>query len=152
MLMGGTPFMFSRDATRDEIEAALDYIELMGLAPVLSDDSIQGMRESAEYNVARGVPNIEPFPIWGDPEVEAARMAIFEEFRNVDQALYADFFRVLRTPGMLRAEEPVSTQDLYAELTNVMQAVLTDRNADVAALLSAANDNFQTLLDQNENQ
>jgi multiple sugar transport system substrate-binding protein len=45
--------------------------------------------------------------------------------------------------------EPVAhTQDLYAALDPVVQAVLTDQNADINALLDAANTQIQAILDQ----
>ena len=44
--------------------------------------------------------------------------------------------------------EPVAhTQELYAALDPVVQAVLTDPNADINALLDAANTQVQTILD-----
>lgn len=45
--------------------------------------------------------------------------------------------------------EPVShTQDLYAALDPVVQAVLTDKSADIDALLDAANKQVQVILDK----
>jgi len=43
------------------------------------------------------------------------------------------------------------TQDLYSELTNVLQAVLTNRNANIPALLGTAQANFQRMLDAQVN-
>jgi hypothetical protein len=44
--------------------------------------------------------------------------------------------------------EPVAhTQELYAALDPVVQAVLTDPNADINALLDAANTQVQAVLD-----
>jgi hypothetical protein len=53
--------------------------------------------------------------------------------------------------GNLKSEEPMLAQDLYAELTKCLQAVITDRNANVQALLDTAQRNFQQLLDQQVN-
>ncbi len=65
--------------------------------------------------------------------------------------LYNDYFDILKKDGNLRMEEPGSAQDLYAELTKVLQAVITDKNADVAALMKTADENYQKLLDENVN-
>lgn len=35
-LTGGTPYMFSKDATKEEINAALDFLEIMGKSPVVN--------------------------------------------------------------------------------------------------------------------
>jgi hypothetical protein len=52
--------------------------------------------------------------------------------------------------GKLRAESEAA-QDMYAELTKVLQAVITDQNADVPALMAEANANYQSILDATSN-
>jgi len=83
-LSGGTPYMFSKDATEDEINAALDYLEVMGKAPVATDDAITGMRADAQNKVDTNVPVIPRFPCWVDPDVLGAEDAVVKEFGNVD--------------------------------------------------------------------
>lgn len=150
-LSGGTPYMFSKDATTEQINAALDYLEVMGKAPVATDEAIAGMRADAQNRVDANVPVIPRFPCWIDPDVLAAEASVAEEFGNVDMKLYNDYFDILKKDGNLRMEEPGSAQDLYAELTKVLQAVITDKNADVAALMKTADENYQILLDENVN-
>lgn len=145
-LYGGTPYMFSKDATPEQINAALDYLELMGKAPVATDDAIAGMKADAENKIAEGVPVIPRFPCWVDQEVLDAEAKIIEEYGNVDTELYQSYFDATSSDG-LRLEEPGKTQDMYAELTKVLQAVITDKDADVAALMQTANDNYQAILD-----
>ena len=70
-----------------------------------------------------------------------------KEFENVDPLLFQSYFDATSSDG-LHVEEPGLTQDMYGELTKVMQAVITDKNADVTALMQKANDNYQILLDQ----
>jgi hypothetical protein len=43
-------------------------------------------------------------------------------------------------------EPPVDAQATYAELDAVVQAVLTDENADIDALLERANGNVESLI------
>ncbi|MDF2484134.1 MAG: extracellular solute-binding protein family 1 [Herbinix sp.] len=150
-LSGGTPYMFSKDATPEQINAALDYLEVMGKAPVATDDAIAGMRADAQNRVANGVPVIPRFPCWIAEDVLAAEDAIVAEFGNVDTKLYENYFTTIKSEGNLRLEEVGSAQDLYSELTKVLQAVVTDKNADVAALMKTADENYQTLLDTNVN-
>jgi len=146
-LSGGTPYMFSKDATPEEINAALDYLEIMGKAPVATDAAIAGMKADAENKVANGVPVIPRFPCWVNQDVLDAEAAIIAEYGNVDTKLYDSYFTATKAEGNLRMEEPGSAQDMYAELTKVMQAVITDKNADVTALMQTANTNYQTILD-----
>lgn len=150
-LSGGTPYMFSKDATPEQINAALDYLEIMGKAPVATDVAIAGMKADDQNKVNNNVPVIPRFPCWVDQKVLDAEKAVTEEYSNVDMKLYNDYFNIIKTNGNLRAEESGSAQDLYAELTKVLQAVITDKNADIPALMKTANDNYQEMLDQKVN-
>lgn len=150
-LSGGTPYMFSKDATPDQINAALDYLEVMGKAPVVTDDSIKGMEADAQNRVTNGVPVIPRFPCWVAQDILDAEAKIATDFGNVDTKMFDSYFNAIKTSGNLRTEEPGSAQDLYAELTKVLQAVVTDKNADVAALMKTADENYQKILDSTVN-
>lgn len=150
-LSGGTPYMFSKDATKEEIEAALDYLEIMGKAPVATEDAIAGMKADNQNKINNGVPVIPRFPCWINEDLLAAEKAVTDEFNNVDMKLYNDYYEAIKKEGNLRLEEVGSAQDLYAELTKVLQAVITDKNANVPALMKQADENYQKLLDTNVN-
>ena len=143
-LSGGTPYMFSKDATPEQISAALDYLVLMGKGPVLNEE---GIRANNQYCVDNGIPVIPRFPAWASDDLKAAEDALVAEYSNVDMRLYNDYFNILKKPGNLRQEEPGATQEMYAQLTNVLQAVITDKNADVAELMKTADENYQQILD-----
>ena len=147
-LSGGTPYMFSKDATPEQISAALDYLVLMGKGPVLNEE---GIRANNQYCVDNGIPVIPRFPAWASDDLKAAEDALVAEYSNVDMRLYNDYFNILKKPGNLRQEEPGATQEMYAQLTNVLQAVITDKNADVASLMKTANENYQRILDTTVN-
>lgn len=150
-LSGGTPYMFSKDATPEQINAALDYLEIMGKAPVATDDAIAGMQADAENKVENGVPVIKRFPCWIAQDVLDAEAKIIEDYGNVDMKMYQSYFDATSSGG-LRAEEPGETQDMYGELTKVLQEVVTNQNADVPALMKTANENYQKILDNAEAQ
>lgn len=146
-LYGGTPYFFSKDATAEEINAALDYLEIMGKAPVATGAAIAGMKADAQNKVEQGVPVIQRFPCWVAQDVLDAEAAVVEEYGNVDPKMYEGYFKATSSEGNLRLEEPGETQDMYAELTKVLQEVLTNEKADVAALMQQANTNYQQILD-----
>ena len=146
LLEGGTPYMFSKDATEDEINAALDYLEVFGKAPVASDDAIAGWEADYSQKEAVGCPVIPRFPCWTDQDIIDAEQKVIDEHSNVNMALYQDYFDIVKTSA-LRTEEQGETQDMYAEITKVMQEVLTNEDADTAALMKTANDNYQQILD-----
>jgi ABC-type glycerol-3-phosphate transport system substrate-binding protein len=150
-LMGGTPFVFAANATSAEVVAALRYLEIMGKVPEVNPTVIAGLRADAQQRKADGVPVIADFPAWTDPAYRKAKQDALDAFKNVDERLYADYFDVITKGTNLKPEEPMLAQDLYAELTKCLQAVVTDRNANPKALLDAAQANFQKLLDQQVN-
>lgn len=145
-LFGGTPYMFSKDATPAEINAALDYIELMGKAPSASADAVAGMEADAQNRINEGIPVIPRFPCWTSQDVLDAEAKVIEEYGNVDTQMFQPYFDATSSEG-LRNEEPGLTQDMYAELTKVLQEVITNKDADVPALMQTANDNYQAILD-----
>ncbi len=146
-LSGGTPYMFAANATDAEVNAALDYLEIMGKAPVASEAAIKGMEDDAKYRVDNGIPVIARFPCWTKTELLDAEKKVLDKFNNVNPALYNDYFAITKKEGNLRMEEEGDAQAMYAELTNVIQAVITNKKADVAALMKTANKNYQTILD-----
>ena len=105
-LSGGTPYMFSKDATKEEIEAALDYLIVMGKAPVATDDAIAGMKADNQNKVDNGVPVIPRFPCWINDDLLKAEEAVTKEYSNVDMNLYKDYYEAIKKEGNLRLEEP----------------------------------------------
>ena len=150
-LSGGTQYMFAPNATDEEVNAALDFLVIMGKSPEVTDDAIAGMRADAQTKVADGVPVIPRFPCWVNSNAQAEEDKIVAEFKNVEDWQFADYFKKVSEPGNLHLEEVGDTQEMYRELTAVLQAVVTDKNADVAALLKVANDNYQEILDSGLN-
>lgn len=144
-LFGGTPYMFSPNATEEEVNAALDFLSLRGIGPEVNEEAIAA---SVKLTVANGFPAVPGFALWESEELAAAQEKAINENRNMDAALYENYFAATVKEGNLHLEEVGATQELYAELTKVIQAVVTDKNADVAALMETANKNYQTILDQ----
>lgn len=145
-LLGGTPYMFSADATPDQINAALDYIEIMGKVPMLNDDVREGQRITQGTKKEQGIPVIPDFPLYTDAAIIAMKNEVVEEFSNVDMRLWQDYIDFMcEKPA--HAEEPGLTQEMYAQILQALQAVFSDKNADCAQLAKTANDNYQVLLD-----
>ena len=146
-LMGGTPYFFSPDATDDEVRWALDYLEIMGKSPEVSDDARQGWIADAEYRVGTSIPVIPTFPAWtGAVVTENAK--IVEEYSNVDMSLWQPYFDFSEEAGALKTEEPGDTQAMYTILNGVLQAICADpAGVDIPALMEQANADYQTILD-----
>jgi len=107
---------------------------------LFSDTYVNDVRRDLESRKSKGqilVPNVADY--WNPGS----------EFDKKVQALYGEFPDTVykldqkvkeRTKGL--PEPAYSAQDNYSAITNVIQEVLTDKNADVKALLGQAATNF----------
>ena len=143
--------MFSPNATSEQVKACLKYLEIMGKSPEVSAEAVAGMSADAANRMNEGIPVIPPFPAWSDAALEAARDKAEKPYRNVDMRLYQNYYDMVQKSGNVKSEEPMCAQDLYAELTKILQAVITDKNADIPSLLKKAQKNFQSILDSEVN-
>jgi hypothetical protein len=126
-LAGGEGYMINAKATPEKIKAGLTWIQYKFNDP----DRIEHYNKySADKKVPVGLP--EP-NIWTGDAADK-RDAAVEKYANMPQENYATFSESLgRVPLKL---EPPNAQPIYAVLDVAMQKVLTDRNADIDALLA----------------
>ena len=151
-LAGGTCYMFSPDITHDQAIALMAYLKVIGKLPFLDDDIIAGMRADYAAKRDRGAPVLPAISAWTDEGYNTAKQEIVDEFCNVDMRLYSDFFGSISEGTItLKAEEPVFAQQLYRELTGVIQRVITREDVDIVRLLSRAEESFQEYLDDEIN-
>lgn len=145
-LLGGTLFAVSNKATEDQIDGALKWAE-MSYTPFLSDKYKANLEKSTNASLEKGeLIGIKAISTWNDTaETIKYRNDYIDSKANINTnhiKLYNDF---LANPGdcELRAEESVCAQELYSVLDNCIQEVLTNKDADCAALLEKANADFQ---------
>lgn len=146
-LMGGTPYFFSPDATDEEVRWALDYIEIMGKSPEVTENARNGWIADAEYRQEAEIPVIPEFPAWTGAAVEE-KLKIVEEHSNVDMGLWDAYYAFSQEEGALKTEEPGDVQTMYSILNGVIQAICANPSGvDIPALLEQANADYQTVLD-----
>ena len=151
-LAGGTCYMFAPDITPEQGIALMAYLKVIGKLPFLDEDIIAGMRADYAAKRDRGAPVLPAISAWTDEEYNAAKQAIIDEYCNVDMRLYNDFFDSLSQGTIaLKSEEPVFAQQLYRELTGVIQRVITKEGADIEKALRKAEASFQEYLDDEIN-
>ena len=151
-LAGGTCYMFSPDITADQAEALMGFLRIMGKLPFLDDDIVEGMRSDYAAKRDRNAPVIPAISAWNDEGYNGAKDEIIKEYSNVDMRLYNDFFDSISEGTItLRSEEPIFAQQLYRELTSVIQRMITKEGADVEKALRKAEESFQEYLDDEIN-
>lgn len=142
--MGGSVNMFTKSATEEEINACFDWLELIGNFKTDLDEAAIANREKSYQNTIDLGGIVMPktaLPLWTNPERIAAEKELMGKYSNVSEinvAGYLSMEGVILTP-----EEPVACQQLYAVLDGCIQEVITNENADPAALIETACRDFQ---------
>ena len=134
VLGGGTIAAVRADASDAERDAAVKWIDFFYMAKLTSEEAALADAEALAANDAPiGTPALPIF----DAEQLAESDAWVADFVNVPLAQMMPFKDSILEQTLI-PEPPASTQEMYAVLDSVVQAVLTDEGADIAALLADA--------------
>lgn len=141
-LGGGNLYMFSPNSTKEQINAGLDWLAIKGFSPAVDEEALKGMEETlksdAELNRIVGPHGLD---VWVNKDKVDAINALRVKYKTVNMDLFKDYMD--NKDVTVKAEVPVNAQELYKSLDAVIQAVLTDKNADAKTLLSKAAADFQ---------
>ena len=145
-LMGGALYAVSDKATEDQIDASVRWI-MTSATPDATDDfkmnTDNALKKMLDDNQLITVKSMSPW------SADSAAVKYGHDLQdknanaNINHVkLYNDFMKDLGTCE-LRPEEPVCAQELYSVLDNCIQEVLTNKDADPAAVLANAQSDFQ---------
>lgn len=136
-LAGGNLWIFNPKSSPDVIKAAFDYVIYTNFDLAVHESTLA---QQAANGQAVGAPTAVLFK--GDFQQKLA--ALDAKYATVPLQNYATF---INSTLALRPEPHNQTQKMYAALDPVMQAVLTNANADPQTLLNQAAQQFQQVLD-----
>ena len=123
--------------------AAVKWIDFYYMQRLLDEKAAKfDAKTLADSDQAVGTPVL---PVL-DAETEAARVGWIEEYVNVPREQMKAFIDNIGTQKPV-GEAKGKTQEIYALLDSVVQAVLTDKNADIDTLLTQADVDAQAILD-----
>jgi ABC-type sugar transport system, periplasmic component len=141
-LLGGSLFMFSPNSTPEQLDAAFKWLEIIGYTTKTSQDALDGLEKSYKTANEQGqIVGPTGLQIWANSERLEVEKAIVKKYTNVNMDLWTPF--TTDTGNTIRPEEPLNCQELYQALDAVVQAVLTDKNADPKKMLDRAVEDFQ---------
>ena len=142
--MGGGVYMFSPDASKEELNAAFDWLDVKGAAKAALDDTaIANLEKNYKTTLETSgiVLPLSPLFMWSDPERVAKEQEINAKYSNVDPKDFETYMDL--TDVQLKSEEPVACQELYGVLDQCIQEVITNESADCKAIIEKANNDFQ---------
>jgi multiple sugar transport system substrate-binding protein len=135
VLGGGTLVSVKPSASSAEKAAAMKWIDFFYEAPLVSKSrAIQNAKTLAANGQPVGVPAL---PLFNKQQYDLANTWI-KPYINVPLAQMKPFLTDVFNQQLI-PEPPVATQSVYNALNPVVEAVLTDKNANISALLSQAN-------------
>jgi ABC-type glycerol-3-phosphate transport system substrate-binding protein len=135
VLGGGTLVSVKPSASSAEKAAAMKWIDFFYEAPLVSKSrAIQNAKTLAANGQPVGVPAL---PLFNKQQYDLANTWI-KPYINVPLQQMKPFLTDVFNQQLI-PEPPVATQSVYNALNSVVEAVLTDKNANISALLSQAN-------------
>ncbi len=142
-LGGGSISVVNPRATPEEIAAALRWIEFEKFQQ-FTDETVAVTKVEAEAadGLAVGAPAL---PVV-NAELDAQYLEWIAPVINVPRENFELYLSTVEDVPLI-PEPPAKAQEMYATLDAVVQAVLTREDADIAALLSEAQDTVQASLD-----
>lgn len=144
VLGGGTLAAVNVNTTEAQRDAAVTWIDWYYMNKLLTEDgAVTDAQALKANNQPVGVPAL---PIFDKATYDQSQVWI-KDLINVPTAQMVSFTSKIFDQQLVN-EPTANTQELYAALDPVVQAVLTDQNADIDALLEAANQQVQAVLDQ----
>jgi ABC-type glycerol-3-phosphate transport system substrate-binding protein len=143
VLGGGTLAAVNVITREQDRDAAVKWIDFYYIQKLISQEgAVADAQALKANNQPVGVPAL---PIFDKATYDQSQTWI-KDFINVPTAQMIGFTsKIFEQP--IVTEPTVETQKLYAALDPVVQAVLTDKNANIDALLAAANKQVQDILD-----
>jgi multiple sugar transport system substrate-binding protein len=143
VLGGGTLAAVNVLTTEVQRDAAVDWINFYYMQKLLTE---KGALADANALVANKQPvGVPALPIFDKATYDQSQVWI-KALINVPTAQMTPFTSKIFDSTII-PEPQYNTQDLYANLDPVVQAVLTNKNADINALLDAANVKIQKIID-----
>jgi ABC-type glycerol-3-phosphate transport system substrate-binding protein len=142
VLGGGTLAAVNVNTTEAQRDAAVQWIDFYYMNKLRTEE---GAVADAQALIANNQPvGVPALPIF-DKATYDQQQTWIADYINVPTEQMTGFTSQIFDQQIV-TEPAVSTQEIYAALDPVVQAVLTDQNADIDALLAAANAQVQTIL------
>ena len=145
-LYGGTPFVFDKNTTDDEVRGILKFFDYIGRSPTTNQTNIDAIKEGYEVAQQKNQPIVPKIMPWKNEDFLTVAKELENQYVSVNMDDYSPFFDTVHQ--YQHPEVPVAAQDMYEILDTAIQEVL--KNPDTAnptTLLTTANSRFQAILD-----
>jgi ABC-type glycerol-3-phosphate transport system substrate-binding protein len=138
-ITGGNYFVINPKISKEEQEMAFNYI----VFDFFQDSGIAAEEKTVQERQANNQMHIPSSIMYYEQNSEYGQkvQAMYDKYPGVVYKYDPAFLSSFSTNAM--PEPPFYAQDFYAEMTNIIQEVFTDKNADYRKLLADAQQKFQ---------
>lgn len=144
-LYGGTPFVFDKNTTDDQVRGILKFFDYIGRSPSTNKNNFDAIKEGYEVAQQKNQPIVPKIMPWQNEDYLTEAKKLENQYISINMSDYAPFFDTVKE--YQHAEVPVAAQKMYEILDDSIQAVLKDADtANVNSLLTTANTRFQEVL------
>ena len=142
-LMGGNFYAVSPESTPEQIEAIIKFLEIKGHSPKVAEGMEESNGKGYQKDNEDNVPIMRKpaFPLWVNDERLDLDEKLRAKYANVPEENFSDYSSFIDV--MVHEEEPVCAQELYSILDAGIQQVLTEKDADCAAVVKKMAEDFQ---------
>jgi multiple sugar transport system substrate-binding protein len=144
VLGGGTLAAVRPDASETEKDAAVKWIDFYYEQPLI--DKAQAVRNAQTLVAGKQPVGVPALPVFNETQYKLANTWI-ASYINVPQQQMTPFTNAIFDQQLI-PEPAASTQSVYHALDPVVQAVLTNKSANIDQLLKSANDVAQNAITQ----
>jgi ABC-type glycerol-3-phosphate transport system substrate-binding protein len=144
VLGGGTLAAVRPDASSAEKDAAVKWIDYFYEQPLINKD--QAVRNAETLRASNQPVGVPALPVFDKAQYDLANTWI-KSYINVPQNQLTPFTSAIFDQQLI-PEPEASTQSVYHALDSVVQAVLTNKSANIDQLLNSANDVAQSDISQ----
>lgn len=143
-MMSGGYRAIDRNATPEQISACIDFLEFIGMGPILNDTVKDNMDISMENDLASDkLIGLDFLSFWNeDAPAVKYKKELVEKNMNVDPKQIENYNDISSLE--FQAEEPIDAQALYTLIDSMIQEVLNNKDANIEELISDAESTFQT--------
>lgn len=148
---GGSVEFFKANESQENINAALTWYKEGSFATEITDTVLENSENNYKAQLEQGkiVLPQDAFANFVNRENEEKLNEIRGKYVNVDYANYSDYYSF--EDIILKAEEPVCCQQLYAVMDGIIQEILSNENVNIDEVVANAVNDFQNNYLDNEN-
>ena len=149
-LYGGTPYVFAKNASDEQVEGVLKFFDYIGRSPNITEISKEAMRYGFEVAKRKNQPIMPEISPWINEEYVNYKDELLNEFINVNMGYYNEFFANIDENK--HPEVEYLPQEMYEILDNAISQVFENPSTcNTQTILTTCNAKYQAKLDEEYN-